>query len=72
MALERKIRRTGRSLVVTVPGDFTKLYDIERGDLAVFEPVGTRSFKVKIRKGPPQPERYAQPLRRLGILGQYP
>ncbi len=37
MALLRQIRRTGRSLAITIPKDLADLYEVEAGDLAEFE-----------------------------------
>jgi len=60
MSLSRKVRTTGRSLVVTIPGDLVALYDIKDGEEAIFEPLGERRFSMKILKAaipPPPPER---------------
>ncbi len=48
MALRRQIRRTGRSLAVTIPKDLADLYEVEEGDHAEFEPLGERTFRIKL------------------------
>ena len=51
MTLTRKVRRSGRSLAVTIPGDLASLYDLKEGDQAEFEPLGDRTFRIKLVKG---------------------
>ncbi len=48
MPLTRKVRRIGGSLVVAVPKDFVDLYDVDEGDAAEFEPLGERTFRIKL------------------------
>ena len=48
MALRRQIRRTGRSLAITIPKDLADLYEVEAGDQAEFEPLGERTFRIKL------------------------
>ncbi len=52
MALQRQIRRTGRSLAITIPKDLVDLYEVGDGNQADFEPLGERTFRIKlVRKG---------------------
>lgn len=48
MALRRQIRRTGRSLAITIPKDLADLYEVEEGDQAEFEPLGEHSFRMRL------------------------
>ncbi len=47
MPLKRQIRRTGRSLAITIPKDLVDLYEIGEGDFAEFEPLGERTFRIR-------------------------
>lgn len=48
MTLIRKLRRTGGSLLVAIPKDLVDYYDISKGEVAMFEPLGERTLRVKI------------------------
>ncbi len=48
MALRRRIRRTGRSLAITIPKDLADLYEVEVGDQAEFEPLGECIFRITL------------------------
>ena len=41
MVLRRRIRKAGRSLIITIPKDLVDLYEVEEGDKAEFEPWGS-------------------------------
>ncbi len=47
MALRRQIRRTGRSLAITIPKDLVDLYEVGDGEHAEFEPRGDRIFRIE-------------------------
>ncbi len=48
MVLQRRIRRTGRSLAIPIPKDLADLYEVEEGDQAESEPLGERAFRIKL------------------------
>ncbi len=48
MALMPQIRRTGCSLAITIPKDLADLYEVEEGDQAEFEPLGERTFRIRL------------------------
>ncbi len=49
--MHRQIRKTGRSLAITIPKDLVDLYEVEAGDHAEFEPLGDRTFRIKLVPG---------------------
>ncbi len=48
MPLTRKLRRIGGSLLVATPKDLADLYDAREGDQADIEPLGDRTFRIRL------------------------
>jgi antitoxin component of MazEF toxin-antitoxin module len=47
MTLTRKTRASGTSLVITIPSQIVKLYDINQGDLIEIIPLNNAEIKIK-------------------------
>ena len=51
MPLTRKARVVGSSLVLTIPSQIAKMYDIQDGDEIEIIPIGIGEFKIrKVKK----------------------
>ncbi len=48
MPLTRKLRKIGGSVLVAIPKDLVDLYEVEDGDRAEFEPLGERTFRIRL------------------------
>jgi antitoxin component of MazEF toxin-antitoxin module len=47
MPLQRKVRKTGESLAITLPSQIAELHNTHEGDYLVFTPIGTGEFRIK-------------------------
>ncbi|MGD0718015.1 MAG: AbrB/MazE/SpoVT family DNA-binding domain-containing protein [Thermoplasmata archaeon] len=47
MALVRRVRKSGGSLVVPLPSDFVKVLDLKPGELIEFLPEGSTTFRIR-------------------------
>ncbi len=50
MGLQRKIRRAGHSVVVTLPSQLAELADLEEGDIVEFEYLGRGALRIAKRE----------------------
>jgi len=50
MAKEVKVRKINRSLVITLPHDICKLYEINEGTLIDLEPQASDVIRLVVRK----------------------
>lgn len=50
MVLTRKVRRSGRGLVLTVPSQVAQLIELREGDAVAFEVVDDRAGVLRLRK----------------------
>jgi AbrB family looped-hinge helix DNA binding protein len=47
MPLTRKTRKSGKSIVVTIPSQIVKAFDINSGDLVEIIPINNGEIKIK-------------------------
>ena len=47
MALTRKTRASGTSLVITIPSQIVELYNINQGDLIEIIPINNGEIRIK-------------------------
>ncbi|MFQ5552814.1 MAG: AbrB/MazE/SpoVT family DNA-binding domain-containing protein [Thermoplasmata archaeon] len=47
MGLQRKIRKAGHSIVVTLPSQLAELTDLSEGDAVVFEYLGRGALRIE-------------------------
>ena len=50
MGLQRKIRRAGHSVVVTLPSQLAELADLAEGDVVEFEYLGRGALRIEKRE----------------------
>ena len=50
MPLTRKIRVSGRAIVLTIPSQLVEAYDIDGGDIMEIIPLGHGEFKIRKAK----------------------
>ncbi len=51
MGLQRKIRRAGHSVVVTLPSQLAELADLSEGDIVEFEYLGRGALRIEKVEG---------------------
>ncbi len=55
VGLQRRIRRAGHSVVVTLPSQLAELADLEEGDIVEFEYLGQGALRISPVRGYTEP-----------------